>query len=83
MIKSYKDLQIWQISMDLVESIYRITEKLPSNEQFGLISQMRRAAVSVPSNTCLPAGRLPKDMVDSQPAVIHNFFLLPEVLCLN
>lgn len=80
MINSFKDLIVWQKSMDLVESIYRITEKLPSKEQFGLISQMRRAAVSIPSNTCLPAGRLLKDTGDNRKAVIHNFFLSPEVL---
>ena len=43
--------------MDLVESIYRITEKLPASEQWGLVSQMRRAAVSVPSNIAEGYGR--------------------------
>jgi len=57
MIKSYKDLFVWQRSMDLVESVYRITEKLPSKEQFGLISQMRRAVVSIPSNIAEGYGR--------------------------
>jgi four helix bundle protein len=47
-VKSYKDLIIWQRSMDMVELIYRITEEFPSKESFGLISQIRRAAVSVP-----------------------------------
>lgn len=56
-VKSYKDLIIWQRSMDMVESIYRITEKFPSKESFGLISQMRRAAVSVPSNIAEGYGR--------------------------
>ena len=56
-IKSYKDLQIWQRSMDLVEKIYRITGKLPNSEQWGLSSQMRRAAVSVPSNIAEGYGR--------------------------
>jgi four helix bundle protein len=50
MISSYKDLIVWQRGMDLVESVYHITTKLPVSEQWGLISQMRRAAVSVPSN---------------------------------
>jgi 23S rRNA-intervening sequence protein len=49
-ITSYKDLQVWQRSMSLVETIYRITAKFPHTEQWGLISQMRRAAISVPSN---------------------------------
>jgi len=56
-IRSYKDLIVWQRSMDLVESIYRITERLPANEQWGLVSQMRRAAVSVPSNIAEGYGR--------------------------
>lgn len=49
-IKSYKDLTVWQKSMDLVVNLYQVTEKMPTHEQFGLISQMRRAAVSLPSN---------------------------------
>lgn len=56
-IRSYKDLMVWQRSMDLVESIYRITDKLPAKEQWGLVSQMRRAAVSVPSNIAEGYGR--------------------------
>jgi four helix bundle protein len=47
---SYKDLIAWQKGMSLVAVIYDATEKFPSCEQFGLVSQLRRAAVSVPSN---------------------------------
>jgi four helix bundle protein len=47
---SYKDLIAWQKGMELVVAIYDATETFPSQEQFGLISQLRRAAVSVPSN---------------------------------
>jgi four helix bundle protein len=57
MIKSYKDLIVWQRGVDLVELIYRITEKLPTKEKFGLISQMQRAAVSIPSNIAEGYGR--------------------------
>jgi len=46
----YKDLIAWQKGMELVAMIYDATEKFPSHEQFGLVSQLRRAAVSVPSN---------------------------------
>jgi four helix bundle protein len=46
----YKDLLIWQVGMDLVEEVYRITEYFPVDEKFGLISQLRRAVVSIPSN---------------------------------
>lgn len=49
-VRSYKDLKVWQKGMDLVMEVYRITDVLPTTEQFGLISQMRRAAVSVPAN---------------------------------
>ena len=56
-VSSHKDLMVWQRSMDLVERIYRITAKFPPNEQWGLTSQMRRAAVSVPSNIAEGYGR--------------------------
>jgi four helix bundle protein len=47
---SYRDLLVWQKGMALAKEIYRITRSFPADERFGLISQMRRAAVSVPSN---------------------------------
>ena len=49
-IKSYKDLDAWRVGMDLVEATYRFTAHLPGDERFGLISQMRRAAISITSN---------------------------------
>lgn len=49
-MSSYKDLIAWQKGMELVASIYDATDGFPSHEQFGLVSQLRRAAVSVPSN---------------------------------
>lgn len=50
MINSYKDLIVWQRSMELVVEIYKVTEEFPTAELYGIISQMRRAAVSIPSN---------------------------------
>ncbi len=50
MINSYKDLIVWQRSMELVVEIYKITEKFPKSELYGIVSQMRRATVSIPSN---------------------------------
>jgi four helix bundle protein len=47
---SYKDLIAWQKGMELVAAIYDATQSFPTQEQFGLVSQLRRAAVSVPSN---------------------------------
>ena len=48
--RNYKDLIAWQKAKALVIAIYRMTESFPRSEQFGLISQMRRSAVSIPSN---------------------------------
>ncbi len=50
MIESFRDLIVWQKGMDLVERIYSSSEKLPRAEMYGLVSQVRRAAVSIPSN---------------------------------
>ncbi|MBX9888397.1 MAG: four helix bundle protein [Flavobacteriaceae bacterium] len=47
---NHKDLDVWKKSMDLVEVIYKLTQQFPDSEKFGLSSQMRRAAVSIPSN---------------------------------
>jgi len=49
-IKSYKDLVVWQRAMEAVEMTYALAQRLPDDEKFGLISQMKRAAVSVPAN---------------------------------
>ena len=56
-ISSHKDLKVWQESMDLVEDIYKITTDFPKEEIYGLRSQIRRAAVSIPSNIAEGAGR--------------------------
>src|SRR5690348_11566181 len=49
MVESYRDLIAWQKAMELVESIYKLTAQLPEAERFGLVAQLRRAAVSIPS----------------------------------
>jgi len=49
-MKSFRELRVWQIAMDLVERIYVHTQKFPREEIYGLTSQIRRAVVSVPSN---------------------------------
>lgn len=53
----YKELKLWQKSIDLVTSIYLSTRSFPSVEKFGLVSQINRAAVSIPSNIAEGAGR--------------------------
>ena len=49
-VQSYRELIVWQKSMDVVELVYRATKKFPKEEMYGLTSQIRRAAVSIPSN---------------------------------
>ena len=49
-IRNFKDLKIWQRGVKLVKLIYVITNSFPADEKYGLVSQMRRSAVSVPSN---------------------------------
>ena len=56
--RHYRDLIVWQKAMDLARAVYLETEKLPKTEVFGLLVQMRRAAVSVPSNIAEGHGRL-------------------------
>ena len=55
--KNHKDLEVWKESMDLVDLVYRGTKSFPPEELYGLASQMRRAAVSAPSNIAEGAAR--------------------------
>ena len=56
-MRGYRDLLVWQDSMDLVVAIYRITATFPKDERYSLVNQLRRAAVSVPSNIAEGHGR--------------------------
>jgi four helix bundle protein len=56
-MKSHKDLLVWQKSVDMVTRIYTETKRWPKEELYGLTSQIRRAAVSIPSNIAEGAGR--------------------------
>jgi four helix bundle protein len=49
-IETYRDLETWQACMDVVVDMYQLTRKFPDHERFGLMSQMQRASVSMPSN---------------------------------
>jgi len=55
--RAHKNLDVWKRSIELSKMIYQITSSFPSTEQFGLISQMRRAVVSIPSNLAEGAAR--------------------------
>jgi four helix bundle protein len=55
--KDYRELEVWQQAMKLVIAIYGVTDRLPRCEQFGLCDQLRRAAVSIPSNIAEGFGR--------------------------
>lgn len=56
-IESYQDLEVWKQTKELVIHIYQVTKSFPKDEQFGLTNQLRRAAVSVPSNIAEGCGR--------------------------
>jgi four helix bundle protein len=49
-MKTYKELLVWQKSIALCEHIYNVTRKFPTNERYGLVSQMQRSVVAIPSN---------------------------------
>ena len=55
--RNHRDLIVWQRAMELAETLYIVTRKFPADERFGLTSQMRRAAVSIPSNIAEGQGR--------------------------
>jgi len=56
-IKTFRELEVWQLSMDFVESVYKALKAFPAEERYGLCDQIRRAAVSVPSNIAEGFGR--------------------------
>ena len=56
-MQSHRDLDVWKVAMDLVSEVYRLTKKYPKEELFSLTSQIRRCAVSIPSNIAEGAAR--------------------------
>ena len=59
-MRPHKKLNVWKKSIEFVTKIYKVTESFPDSEKFGLISQIRRSAVSIPSNTSEGAARSSK-----------------------
>ena len=57
-VRSFRDLEVWQRSMELTVMFYRLTQKFPREEVFGITSQLRRAAISIASNIAEGQGRL-------------------------
>ncbi|HMZ82056.1 MAG TPA: four helix bundle protein [Acidobacteriota bacterium] len=57
MLQTYRDLEVWKKSIDLVESTYQLTKSFPAEEKFGLISQIQRAVVSIAANIAEGYGR--------------------------
>ena len=56
-MNNYKDLKVWQKSMDLAEKVYMLTSTYPKEEKYGLINQIQRSVISIPSNIAEGAGR--------------------------
>ncbi len=75
MLKNYKGLKVWQKSYQLCLKIYKITAKFPSEERFGLVSQIRRAVVSIPSNIAEGYGR------KTTPDYIRSLFIAYGSIC--
>ena len=73
---NFKNLQIWKDAMDLAQEVYEIAEHLPKNETYGLVSQMTRAAVSVPSNIAEGSGRTNKDFAHFLSIALGSLFEL-------
>lgn len=59
-IRSFRDLVAWQKAVDLCQTVYEVSKRFPADERFGLVAQIRRAAVSVPSNIAEGYGRRSK-----------------------
>jgi four helix bundle protein len=57
MAQSFRELQVWQRAMELTVAVYRLTQDFPREEQYGLTAQIRRSAVSIPSNIAEGQGR--------------------------
>jgi len=76
-VKGYHQLTVWRKAIGLTKEIYQLTGRLPPNEKFGLISQLRRAAVSVPSN--IAEGQARRNPGEFRQFIYHALGSLAEV----
>jgi four helix bundle protein len=81
MLRSYRELEVWKRSLVLVIDVYRVTRKLPTDERFGLTSQMRRAAVSVSCNIAEGYGRATRGEYLNHISVARGSLFEVEALC--
>ena len=80
-VNRYRELTVWQKSMKFVADIYKLTQNFPEIEKFGLTSQLRRSAVSIPSNIAEGFGRrLPKEFIRFLRISISSLFELQSQL---
>ena len=80
---NFRNMQIWKDAMDLAQDVYEIAEKMPSKETYGIISQMTRAAVSVPSNIAEGSGRSNKDFAHFLSIALGSLFELNTQIILS
>lgn len=80
---NFRNMQIWKDAMDLAQAVYEITENLPKMETYGLISQMTRAAMSVPSNIAEGSGRTDKDFSHFLSIALGSLFELNTQIMLS
>jgi len=71
-VKCYQELEVWRKAMTFVEIVYRATQAFPREEQFGLTSQLRRAAVSIPSNIAEGQGRHTTQAFQHHPSIARG-----------
>ena len=80
---NFRNMQIWKDAMDLAQAVYEISEQLPTKETYGIISQMTRAAVSVPSNIAEGSGRSNKDFAHFLSIALGSLFELNTQILLS
>ena len=69
---NYKELKVWQKSIELTSQVYKLTSEFPDKERFNLVSQIQRAAISIPSNIAEGAGRNSNKMFVQFLAIAHG-----------